>query len=170
MLNKLKNKRNNQNGFTIIEVLIVLAIAGLILLVVFLAVPALQRNAHNTTKKSDVASLLGGMTEYATNNSGALPAPQGAGGAGPKYTIGVASGGAAGINAVDVKLGNYDGTGVSIVNTAPPAAPTAPAVDSVVIYEKATCQGNIPTATGATARSFAAFYQLEGGATQCSSS
>jgi prepilin-type N-terminal cleavage/methylation domain-containing protein len=169
MLNKLKNKRNNQNGFTIIEVLIVLAIAGLILLVVFLAVPALQRNAHNTTKKSDVASLLGGMTEYATNNSGALPAPQGAGAPGPKYTIGVASGGAAGINAVDVKLGNYDGTGVSITNTAPTSTPTT-TVDSVVIYEKATCQGNLPTVAGATARSFAALYQLEGGATQCSSS
>ena len=48
MLSKLK--KSNQ-GFTIIEVMIVLAIAGLILLIVFLAVPALQRNGRNTTKK-----------------------------------------------------------------------------------------------------------------------
>ncbi|HPW47952.1 MAG TPA: prepilin-type N-terminal cleavage/methylation domain-containing protein, partial [Candidatus Saccharibacteria bacterium] len=36
--------KKDQKGFTIIEVLIVLAIAALILLIVFLAVPALQRN------------------------------------------------------------------------------------------------------------------------------
>jgi prepilin-type N-terminal cleavage/methylation domain-containing protein len=42
MKNIYKQKR--QQGFTIIEVLIVLAIAALILLIVFLAVPALQRN------------------------------------------------------------------------------------------------------------------------------
>ncbi|MDQ3065292.1 MAG: prepilin-type N-terminal cleavage/methylation domain-containing protein, partial [bacterium] len=41
MLSRIKN---NNKGFTIIEVLIVLAIAGLIMLIVFLAVPALQRN------------------------------------------------------------------------------------------------------------------------------
>ena len=40
MLNKLK--KSDKDGFTIIEVMIVLAIAGLILLIVFLAVPALQ--------------------------------------------------------------------------------------------------------------------------------
>jgi prepilin-type N-terminal cleavage/methylation domain-containing protein len=40
MSKKLSKK---EKGFTIIEVMIVLAIAGLIMLVVFLAVPALQR-------------------------------------------------------------------------------------------------------------------------------
>jgi prepilin-type N-terminal cleavage/methylation domain-containing protein len=37
MLNKIQKRK--EDGFTIIEVLIVLAIAGLIMLVVFLAVP-----------------------------------------------------------------------------------------------------------------------------------
>jgi prepilin-type N-terminal cleavage/methylation domain-containing protein len=50
MLHNLK-KRNE--GFTIIEVMIVLAIAGLIMLVVFLAVPALQRNSRNTQRNND---------------------------------------------------------------------------------------------------------------------
>lgn len=72
MLNKIKNSK--QEGFTIIEVLIVLAIAGLILLIVFLAVPALQRNSRNTTKKNDVSKVLGSVNEYVSNNSGALPA------------------------------------------------------------------------------------------------
>ena len=72
MLKKQVNKKNQ--GFTIIEVMIVLAIAGLILLVVFLAVPALQRNARNTSRKTDVQAILAGVSEYADNNDGTLPA------------------------------------------------------------------------------------------------
>jgi len=70
MLNGIKK---SNKGFTIIEVLIVLAIAGLIILIVFLAVPALQRNSRNTQRKNDVAALMGGVQEYASNNNGALP-------------------------------------------------------------------------------------------------
>ena len=58
MLHTYKTKRDE--GFTIIEVLIVLAIAGLIMLIVFLAVPALQRNSRNTQRTND-ASLIGGL-------------------------------------------------------------------------------------------------------------
>ncbi|WP_366535663.1 type II secretion system protein, partial [Streptococcus pneumoniae] len=60
-------------GFTIIEVMIVLAIAGLILLIVFLAVPALQRNSRNTQRKQDSAAALAAINEYANNNNGTLP-------------------------------------------------------------------------------------------------
>src|SRR5581483_2793412 len=66
MLNKLKIK--GQSGFTIIEVLIVLAIAGLILLIVFLAVPALQRNSRDTQRKNDVSRILGAAQEVINNN------------------------------------------------------------------------------------------------------
>ncbi len=72
MLSKLK-QRKEEKGFTIIEVLIVLAIAGLILLIVFLAVPALQRNARNTSRKNDVARVGGAATEFLSNNGGTLP-------------------------------------------------------------------------------------------------
>jgi prepilin-type N-terminal cleavage/methylation domain-containing protein len=68
-----KFKKSNPEGFTIIEVLIVLAIAGLILLIVFLAVPALQRSARNTTRKSDASAVLSGLSEYTDNNNGTLP-------------------------------------------------------------------------------------------------
>ena len=71
-LKKLKDDRSSQ-GFTIIEVMIVLAIAGLILLIVFLAVPALQRNARNTTLKSDASAVAGGITEFVSNNDGSQP-------------------------------------------------------------------------------------------------
>jgi prepilin-type N-terminal cleavage/methylation domain-containing protein len=67
-----KNSKTS-SGFTIIEVLIVLAIAGLILLIVFLAVPALQRNQRNTTAKNDAQNILGGIAEYQAANNGQLP-------------------------------------------------------------------------------------------------
>lgn len=66
-------QKRKEGGFTIIEVLIVLAIAGLIMLIVFLAVPALQRNSRNTQRKADVSSLIGAIQEWENNNSGAVP-------------------------------------------------------------------------------------------------
>lgn len=69
MLKKLK--QSEQKGFTIIEVVIVLAIAGLILLIVFLAIPALQRNARNSGIKNDATALSAGLGEFASNNNGA---------------------------------------------------------------------------------------------------
>ena len=65
--------RKRSEGFTIIEVLIVLAIAGLILLIVFLAVPAMQRNSRNTQRRNDAAGLLGAVNEWSTNNNGGMP-------------------------------------------------------------------------------------------------
>jgi prepilin-type N-terminal cleavage/methylation domain-containing protein len=77
MLQKYKDKR--EEGFTIIEVLIVLAIAGLIIIIVFLAVPALQRNSRNTQRRNDVQAVLGSFQEFANNNNGQLPADPAAG-------------------------------------------------------------------------------------------
>jgi prepilin-type N-terminal cleavage/methylation domain-containing protein len=72
-LQMLRKLNKSKEGFTIIEVLIVLAIAGLIMLIVFLAVPALQRNARNTTQRSDVSKALGAVGEFVANNNGKLP-------------------------------------------------------------------------------------------------
>lgn len=73
MLKTNKNQGLTQKGFTIIEVLIVLAIAGLILLIVFLAVPALQRSSRNTAVKNDAQNALGGVAEFQNANNGILP-------------------------------------------------------------------------------------------------
>jgi prepilin-type N-terminal cleavage/methylation domain-containing protein len=67
MLKKLK--KSNQ-GFTIIEVMIVLAIAALILLIVLLAVPALQRNSRNTSIKNDASSVAGAVSTFQSDNDG----------------------------------------------------------------------------------------------------
>lgn len=70
MVGTFRSKR--QQGFTIIEVLIVLAIAGLIMLIVFLAVPSLQRNSRNTQRSSDAARIAGAINECLGNNNGNL--------------------------------------------------------------------------------------------------
>jgi prepilin-type N-terminal cleavage/methylation domain-containing protein len=72
-----KLKRSESKGFTIIEVMIVLAIAGLILLIVFLAVPALQRTARNTQRKNDVSAVAAAVANFESNNGGSLPTADG---------------------------------------------------------------------------------------------
>jgi prepilin-type N-terminal cleavage/methylation domain-containing protein len=67
------NRTTNTKGFTIIEVVLVLAIAGLIFLVVFLALPALQRSQRDTQRKSDLGKLMSQVTSYQSNNQGTLP-------------------------------------------------------------------------------------------------
>ncbi|MYB77290.1 MAG: type II secretion system protein [Chloroflexi bacterium] len=63
----------NQAGFTIVEVMIVLAIAGLVLAIVFIAVPALQRNSRNTQRRSDLANLRAQVQTWTSNNGGKIP-------------------------------------------------------------------------------------------------
>lgn len=63
-------KKQNQKGFTIIEVLIVLAIAAVIMLVVFLAVPALQRNSRNNQRASEANLVVSGVNDCLTNRNG----------------------------------------------------------------------------------------------------
>lgn len=60
-------------GFTIIEVSLVLAIAGLIFLMIFIALPALQRQQRDTARKEDITALISAIKKYQTNNRGALP-------------------------------------------------------------------------------------------------
>lgn len=61
-----------KRGFTIIEVVLVLAVAGLIFLMAFLAFPALQRSQHNTQRRNDYSMLSTAVTGYMSNNGGRL--------------------------------------------------------------------------------------------------
>lgn len=112
MLHKLKNRK--ESGFTIIEVLIVLAIAGLILLIVFLAVPALQRNARNTTIKNDASAFAAGFSEYSSNNDGGQPTAISQ--AGSVVTIGATT---SGINDATAKVNASTTVTTSKVTSAP---------------------------------------------------
>ena len=70
----MKIKRSAKTkGFTIIEVVLVLAIAGLIFMMVFIALPALQRSQRDTQRKNDLSRAITAITTYASNNRGALP-------------------------------------------------------------------------------------------------
>lgn len=60
--------QNNKSGFTIIEVLIVLAIASFILTMVFLAVPALQASQRDARRKRELTIFYNAVKEYQRNN------------------------------------------------------------------------------------------------------
>ena len=68
-MQKRKSAQAKQ-GFTIIEVVLVLAIAGLIFLMVFVALPALQRSQRDTQRRNDMARIDTSLTQYQTNNQG----------------------------------------------------------------------------------------------------
>lgn len=62
-----------QKGFTIIEVVLVLAIAALIFLMVFIALPALQRNQRDAARKDVLGKVASSVTTYQSNNRGQQP-------------------------------------------------------------------------------------------------
>jgi prepilin-type N-terminal cleavage/methylation domain-containing protein len=71
--NKFMSMNRKEKGFTIIEVVLVLAIAGLIFLMVFIALPALQRSQRDTQRKNDLSRMITQITSYSSNNRGAVP-------------------------------------------------------------------------------------------------
>lgn len=63
-------QQTKQRGFTIIEVVLVLAIAALIFLMIFIALPALQRGQRDTARKNDVSTVLSAISSWKGNNVG----------------------------------------------------------------------------------------------------
>ena len=63
-----KTDINSKKGFTIIEVVLVLAIAGLIFLMVFVAYPALRRNQSDTARRNDLSRFISQLAQYKSNN------------------------------------------------------------------------------------------------------
>jgi prepilin-type N-terminal cleavage/methylation domain-containing protein len=160
MLRRLQKLKEKQQGFTIIEVLIVLAIAGLIMVVVFLAIPNLQKSQRNNSRKTDANNLLSAFSDYLSNNGGSPYAS----------------------NCTDAtpcpfmsswKPGYFTTpANVSYTYNASPAAftaPTAPDSEHLDLITSATCAtpAAAPTA-GTSSRQVAVYYGIEGStATQC---
>jgi prepilin-type N-terminal cleavage/methylation domain-containing protein len=65
--------KKTKNGFTIIEVVLVLAIAGLIFMMVFIALPALQRSQRDTQRSNDLSRLSTALNNFQGNNRGSIP-------------------------------------------------------------------------------------------------
>ncbi len=180
MQTKLKNKQ----GFTIIEIMIVLAIAGLIMLIVFLAVPALQRASRNTSRKNDAGNISSALSTWISNNNGTLPGMESG-----SYVQNTCNTDLTGI-ANSVKLGYYtasnitcaNGTG-AIINSCTTAGTgcgvgtvTNVGTENIIFDEGVVCEtaqpspgtsGPMTTTTAASTRSYVILYAVEtGGAPQ----
>lgn len=70
----MSKQQLKERGFTIIEVVLVLAIAALIFLMVFIALPALQRSQRDNARKNDVSIVSAAVNSFSSSNQGRLPA------------------------------------------------------------------------------------------------
>jgi prepilin-type N-terminal cleavage/methylation domain-containing protein len=64
----MSRQQLKEKGFTIIEVVLVLAIAALIFLMVFIALPALQRTQRDDARKKDVSIVASAIQSWQGNN------------------------------------------------------------------------------------------------------
>ena len=62
----------HKKGFTLIEVILVLAIAGLILIMVLIALPTLQQGQRNTQRRRDIAMIAALMDKRRANHTGSV--------------------------------------------------------------------------------------------------
>lgn len=146
-------QQSKQKGFTIIEVVLVLAIAGLIFLMVFIALPALQRNQRDQQRRNDLGRVQTAIQNYQTNNRNALPTFDNTFIAQYLTTGGDAFADPNG-NAYSFKEG---GT----VNT------TFDPANSVIYVTRAATCGDGTLNTGQGASKVALQYKLEGGGVAC---
>lgn len=69
----MNKQQKPKSGFTIIEVVLVLAIAGLIFLMVFIALPALQRSQRDTQRRDVLGRVKVAVNNYMSSNRGTIP-------------------------------------------------------------------------------------------------
>jgi prepilin-type N-terminal cleavage/methylation domain-containing protein len=141
-------QKNSEKGFTIIEVVLVLAIAGLIFLMVFIALPALQRNQRDSARKNDVGIVASAITSYTSNNKGQFPTTTAQI---QNYASNLSNG-----TTISVKpTGTYTGSGTGATN------------ENVAFTPKTKCDTSVGngavTSAGATARQFTVVVKLESG-------
>lgn len=157
-----KLNRKSSEGFTIIEVMIVLAIAGLIMLIVFLAVPALQRNSRNTQRKSDASHLMGLVSEYMSNHNGQVPTGFSYNATPPAGTVGLAN--------ENFSAFSFSAASLPSITTVDAThsynAPTA-ALDTGYVYYGVNCNNNSPAAGGGSRSAAVLFYVEPGTTLQC---
>lgn len=66
-------RQANKQGFTLIEVVLVLAIGGLIFLLAFLAFRQASTNRRDTQRRSDVRRMLAEIQNFAGDNGNVFP-------------------------------------------------------------------------------------------------
>ncbi len=159
-------KENSKKGFTIIEVVLVLAIAGLIFLMVFIALPAMQRGQRDTQRRDDMARFMSQLNQYQSNNKGAIPTTEAAytsfldkylkvgddtfenPSTGDPYTISFVD---CVTTSANCKEPNYDGDNYGVIH----------------VFYGGKCQGETPVHDGGK-RKVAITLKLEGSGVYCS--
>lgn len=152
--------KRNENGFTIIEVVLVLAIAGLIFLAVFIALPALQKGQRDTQRRSDASEFMSQLQHYATNNNGRVPSSSAALGT---FVANYLRKGATAADTMflDPKNGtDYNVQWVTAANA------NAPEIGRINYVYQGKCNGETAT-TGGTNRQAAIVVGLEGAGNYC---
>ena len=148
---------NNQKGFTIIEVVLVLAIAGLIFLMVFIALPALQRSQRDTQRKQDLARVITQVNSYQSNNRGSVPADAALGTFQSSY-----------LQAGGDQFKDPNGTPYTIKALASNSTVTGTAGDGNIYYTSGVkCGDDGAVVTGQGANKVVARMLLEGGGVAC---
>lgn len=150
----MQELKKKTDGFTIIEVMIVLVIAAVIILIVFLAVPALQRNSRNTQRRNDVGRILASLTEHASNNNGSFPTTT------TEQTNWKNSIGTLSFYKDTTNNINYGLSGNTVY---PTTASSSTSTSTVWVRIGHKCNGGVLTTTGASARTIAAMYAVETG-------
>lgn len=166
MLNKIGKKLGYKDGgFTIIEVMIVLAVAGLIMAIVLVAIPQLQRSQRNTARRDIANRIKIEVDSYSGNNTGKIPV---ASGSNTASSFGSVSGDRSFAGRyLDADSINDPQTGDPVVFNFTGAIPTTPEVGTVYYRTNQLCDGEVMTATGASGRSYAILMGLEGGSGYC---
>lgn len=140
----MKTRINKPNrGFTIIEVMIVLAIAGLILAIVFIAVPQLQRNTRDNQRQNVASRVKAELETYASNNQGRYPFSGAASG-----TATLADFTSRYYSTIE-KKNPTTGNDYTVAFAA--ADGTTPSADQILIHRGASCSGESATGTGTSA-------------------
>jgi len=165
MYNNISMIKGGNKGFTIVETLIVLAIAATIILVVLLAVPGLQRGSRNTTARTAASNIIAGWNEQVAALNGASPG------------VPTAAAGTITINNVVYKLATGVTPTIGTVAAATTVGYSASAAvfasggttsvvapNTLIVATSATCNGNNAAALGTTTN-IAVFYPVENGGT-----
>jgi prepilin-type N-terminal cleavage/methylation domain-containing protein len=160
MKQNIKKQLKEAKGFTIIEVALVLAIAGLIFLVVFLALPALQRSQRDTARRQDAGRIVSALQSCLADNQGVL---NGA----PSCVTTVAGQVATGSGYIGSKLSQITTATNSTTSGAVPPNSGATQFTSAVIIDGYTCNGAVGTKVGDASKNAAVVVNIESGTTYC---